>query len=164
MNYQELVALIDHLDQSSIAFLDYQAEGTRLVLSKEVPHVTSTPDASPMTQTPVTQEAVSVEESPALATVEGPVPSEPAAAEEVAGEVVESPMVGVVYLQPNPDEDQYVKVGDRVEQGQVICIIEAMKLMNEIQAPQAGVVTEILVENEAVVEFKQPLIRIDATI
>ena len=59
------------------------------------------------------------------------------------------------------DEDPYVKVGDRVEQGDVICIVEAMKLMNEIHAPHSGVVTEILVENEAVVEYKQPLIRID---
>ncbi len=63
-----------------------------------------------------------------------------------AGEVVESPMVGVIYLQPHPDEDPYVKVGDRVEQGDVICIVEAMKLMNEIQAPHSGVITEILVE------------------
>ncbi len=82
-------------------------------------------------------------------------------AQEVAGEAVESPMVGVVYLQPKPDEDPYVKVGDRVEQGDVICIVEAMKLMNEIQAPRSGIVTEILVENEEVVEYKQPLIRID---
>ena len=70
-------------------------------------------------------------------------------------------MVGVVYLQPGPDKDYFVQMGDRVEQGQTICIIEAMKLMNEIQAPKAGIVTEILIENEEVVEFGQPLIRID---
>ena len=64
-------------------------------------------------------------------------------------------------LQPGPDKDSFVRVGDRVEQGQTICIVEAMKLMNEIQAPKAGLVTEILIENEEVVEFGQPLIRID---
>ena len=80
---------------------------------------------------------------------------------EQKGEAVESPMVGVLYLQAPPDVDAYVKVGDRVEQGDVICIVEAMKLMNEIQAPISGIVTEILVENEEVVEYGQPIMRIE---
>ena len=164
MNYEELIALISHLDQSSIAYMDYQTDAGHLVLSKEVPNQSPSPAASQMTQTPVVQQvAPMVEEGLSQQTAPSPT-AVSEVVEEKAGDLVESPMVGVVYLQPNPDEDQYVKVGDRVEQGQVICIIEAMKLMNEIQAPHAGVITEILVENEDVVEFKQPLIRINTTI
>ena len=70
-------------------------------------------------------------------------------------------MVGVVYLQATPDADPYVKVGDKVEQGDVICIVEAMKLMNEIQAPFSGVITEVFVQNEEVVEYGQPLLRME---
>ena len=161
MNYEELIELINHLDQSSLAFMDYQTDNEHLILSKEVPQMalqqvdTKTMEAAQQTnapvETPVVQEAA----------LEEPSVSEAKETEEKAGEVVESPMVGVIYLQPHPDEDPYVKVGDRVEQGDVICIVEAMKLMNEIQAPHSGVITEILVENEDVVEYKQPLIRID---
>jgi acetyl-CoA carboxylase, biotin carboxyl carrier protein len=162
MNYEELIELINHLDQSSLAFMDYQTDNEHLILSKEVPQMalqqvdTKTTEAAQQTnapvETPVVQEAALEEPSVSEAIKE---------TEEKAGEVVESPMVGVIYLQSHPDEDPYVKVGDRVEQGDVICIVEAMKLMNEIQAPHSGVVTEILVENEDVVEYKQPLIRID---
>ena len=79
---------------------------------------------------------------------------------EPSGNLVKSPLVGVVYLQPKPDAEPYVSVGDSVQKGDVLCLVEAMKLMNEIQAPQSGVITEILVENEAIVEFNQPLFRI----
>ena len=69
-------------------------------------------------------------------------------------------MVGVFYAASSPDADPYVKVGDRVRKGQVLGIIEAMKLMNEIESEYDGVVEAILVENEAVVEYGQPLFRI----
>lgn len=161
MNYEELIELINHLDQSSLAFMDYQTDNEHLILSKKVPQMalqqvdTKTTEAAQQTNAPV--ETTVVQE----AALEEPSVSEAKETEEKAGEVVESPMVGVIYLQSHPDEDPYVKVGDRVEQGDVICIVEAMKLMNEIQAPHSGVITEILVENEDVVEYKQPLIRID---
>ena len=67
-------------------------------------------------------------------------------------------MVGTVYLQPSPDADSFVKVGDKVSQGQTLLIIEAMKTMNPIAAPKAGVVRQILVENEQPVEFGEPLV------
>ena len=87
-------------------------------------------------------------------------PAVPAPAPEAAGKDVPAPMVGVVYLQANPDADPYVQVGDSVKKGQVLCLIEAMKLMNEIVAPQDGVVSAILVENENIVEYGQALFRI----
>ncbi len=89
---------------------------------------------------------------------------EPAASEsalaEAAGHVVKSPMVGTFYRSATPGGAPFVQVGDSVEKGQTICIIEAMKLMNEIEANQAGVVKAILAENGQPVEYGEPLIAI----
>jgi acetyl-CoA carboxylase biotin carboxyl carrier protein len=74
---------------------------------------------------------------------------------------IKSPMVGTVYAAPEPGAEPYVKVGSRVAPGQVVCIIEAMKIMNEIEAEVAGVVREVCVENAQPVEFGQPLFRVD---
>ena len=158
MDYEKLIDLIDHIDQSSLAYVDYETETQHVIVSKEVPQLNVKQDTVPLDKQPqmVNQAAEpQVEADPLMP------PIEEEESKEVAGEAIESPMVGVVYLQPKPDEDPYVKVGDRVEQGDVICIVEAMKLMNEIQAPRSGIVTEILVEDEEVVEYKQPSIRID---
>jgi acetyl-CoA carboxylase biotin carboxyl carrier protein len=73
------------------------------------------------------------------------------------GQTIKSPIVGTYYGSPSPDEPAYVNVGDRVEIGQTLCIIEAMKIMNEIESDKAGVVKEILVSNAQPVEFDQPL-------
>ena len=115
---------------------------------------------------PAPQPAVSVSEStlapqaptstPAVEVV-----SETSATESVAeGDLVESPLVGVAYLAAGPDKPNFVSVGDTVKKGQTLVIIEAMKVMNEIPAPKDGVVTEILVENEEMVEFGKGLVRI----
>lgn len=74
--------------------------------------------------------------------------------------VVTSPFVGTFYRKPNPDSASYVQLGDKVDKGQVLCIVEAMKLMNEIEADVAGTITSILVEDGAVVEYGQPLFKI----
>ena len=76
------------------------------------------------------------------------------------GDEVTSPLVGVAYLAPAPDKPAFVSVGDSVKKGQTLLIIEAMKVMNEIPAPNDGIVTEIMVNNEDVVEFGQGLVRI----
>jgi len=92
-----------------------------------------------------------------------PAPAQDSAAEEGAnGEyhLVTSPFVGTFYRRPNPESDVYVEVGQRVEKGQVLCIIEAMKLMNEIEADVAGVVVSALVEDAEPVEYGQPLFKV----
>ena len=81
-------------------------------------------------------------------------------APEEKGQLVKSPLVGTFYNAPSPDSPAYVKVGDTVKKGQILGIIEAMKLMNEIESDYDGVVTEILIKNEETVEFGQPLFRI----
>lgn len=163
MQYEELVKLIDKLDQSSLAYFEFTNDNERLLLAKEVPQVAA---PAPVVVTDVTESAALT--APASLAAPAPVavpevveaPVAPASAPEAAGKDVPAPMVGVVYLQANPDADPYVQVGDSVKKGQVLCLIEAMKLMNEIVAPQDGVVSAILVENENIVEYGQALFRI----
>jgi len=92
-----------------------------------------------------------------------PAPATPteAAAPARAGELVKSPMVGTVYLQPQPGSDPFIKVGDAVAAGQTMMIVEAMKTMNPIPAPKGGRVVEILVEDAQPVEFGEPLVVIE---
>ncbi len=78
-----------------------------------------------------------------------------------AGQIVSSPFVGTFYRTPAPDQPSFVEVGATVKKGQILCIIEAMKLMNEIEAEISGTVAEILAENGQPVEFGQPLFRIE---
>ena len=90
-----------------------------------------------------------------------PAPEEPPAVEGNGLHAVRSPVVGTFYRSPSPDDPPYVEVGDRVEAGQTLCIIEAMKLMNEIEAETSGIVREILVDNGQPVEYGQVLFRIE---
>jgi acetyl-CoA carboxylase biotin carboxyl carrier protein len=92
-----------------------------------------------------------------------PAPSSAPAAAAVVDDkshVVTSPFVGTFYRKPNPDSPNYVAMGDKVDKGQVLCIVEAMKLMNEIEADVAGTITAILVEDGSPVEYGQPLFKI----
>ena len=163
MQYEELVKLIDKLDQSSLAYFEFTNDNERLLLAKEVPQVAA---PAPVVVTDVTESAALT--APASLAAPAPVavpevaeaPAAPTPEPAAAGKDVPAPMVGVVYLQANPDADPYVQVGDSVKKGQVLCLIEAMKLMNEIVAPQDGVVSAILVENENIVEYGQALFRI----
>lgn len=100
---------------------------------------------------------------PAAAPAQQPSGNKPEAAgaetppEEVEGNVVKSPIVGTFYRSPSPDSDPFVKTGDTVEKGQTLCIVEAMKIMNEIESEYAGEVKKILVEDGEPIEFDQPL-------
>lgn len=97
---------------------------------------------------------------PSAPPVVSAVSAEPAP-EKAAGHYVESPFVGTFYRRPNPNADEYVGIGSKVNEGQVLCIVEAMKLMNEIEADVSGTVAEILVEDGSPVEFGQRLFRIE---
>ncbi|MGD2168993.1 MAG: acetyl-CoA carboxylase biotin carboxyl carrier protein [Chlamydiota bacterium] len=82
------------------------------------------------------------------------------AVEEIKGSMIESPMVGTFYASPGPDQAAFVKVGDKVSEDTVVCIVEAMKVMNEVKAGISGVVQEILVDNAEPVEYGTPLFRV----
>jgi acetyl-CoA carboxylase biotin carboxyl carrier protein len=89
-----------------------------------------------------------------------PVPHAPAPVVDDKSHVVTSPFVGTFYRKPNPDSPNYVTMGEKVDKGRVLCIVEAMKLMNEIEADVAGTITAILVEDGQAVEYGQPLFKI----
>jgi acetyl-CoA carboxylase biotin carboxyl carrier protein len=155
MDLKYLQKVIKMLDSSELAEIEIEEEGTKLRLSKPRPKVISgmtqmisQPQAAPLQQAaPVAATTVSVEKT-----------------EEKLGEnlyEVKSPMVGTFYRTPSPDADAYVKPGDSVKIGDVICIIEAMKLMNEIESEVSGKVVKILVENGTAVEYDQPLMLIE---
>lgn len=141
MNIQEIKDLMAQFDQSSLREFSYKQNGEELQFSKN-DHALVAEQPAPV--------AVAVEEAVV----------EPAPASAAEGDVVESPLVGVAYLAAGPDKPAFVKVGDTVKKGQTLVIIEAMKVMNEIPAPKDGVVTEVLVANEEMVEFGKGLVRI----
>jgi acetyl-CoA carboxylase biotin carboxyl carrier protein len=96
----------------------------------------------------------------APAAAAAPATAAPAPQVDDKAHVVTSPFVGTFYRKPNPDSPPYVSLGDRVEKGQVLCIVEAMKLMNEIEADTAGTIVAVLVEDNQPVEYGQPLFKI----
>ena len=99
--------------------------------------------------------------APPTVGVDGPGAVEAPVEPEVEGHLLKSPIVGTFYTAPSPDAEPFVRVGDRVEKGQVVCIVEAMKLMNEIEADIGGIISSILPENAQPVEFGTPLFRIE---
>ncbi|MFS9353837.1 acetyl-CoA carboxylase biotin carboxyl carrier protein [Streptococcus oralis subsp. tigurinus] len=161
MNLNEIKDLMAQFDQSSLREFSYKNGTDELQFSKnearmaseapaQVAPVPTAVAASPVVSAPSTPVESAVEEVPA--------PAETTVAPE--GDIVESPLVGVAYLAAGPDKPAFVTVGDSVKKGQTLVIIEAMKVMNEIPAPKDGVVTEILVSNEEMVEFGKGLVRI----
>lgn len=98
--------------------------------------------------------------TPQVATAQININEQKPVEEKVEGNTIKSPMVGTFYRASSPDQPPFVQVGTKVKKGDTICIIEAMKLMNEVEAEQDGEIIEILVENEEMVEFDQPIFRI----
>lgn len=159
LSIQEIGQLIEKLDQSSIDEFSYEANGTKIELKKNNPSIPDqttkqafTPKeqpAQPGREIPAEKEKVQKEENPPEETMQ----------EDYDHEII-SPMVGTFYSSPSPDQPAYVQVGDKVNSDSIVCIVEAMKLFNEIEADVDGVITEILVENGELVEYGQPLFRI----
>ena len=164
MNLNEIKDLMAQFDQSSLREFSYKNGQDELQFSKNEARIVSEAP-TPVPSAPVAvvaSSAVSAPSTPSTpvenAVEEAPVPAESTVAPE--GDVVESPLVGVAYLAAGPDKPAFVTVGESVKKGQTLVIIEAMKVMNEIPAPKDGVVTEILVSNEEMVEFGKGLVRI----
>ncbi len=156
MDLKYLQKVIKMLDSSNLAEIEIEEEGTKLKLSKPRPKV-----FSGMTQMMTQPQEVNIQQSPAA-------PELPEVSIQKSEEKpnenlyeVRSPMVGTFYKSPSPESEAYVKPGDTVKTGNVICIIEAMKLMNEIESEVSGKVVKILVENGTAVEYDQPLMLIE---
>ena len=164
MNINEIKDLMAQFDQSSLREFSYKNQSDELTFSKNESSaaVAATPavSAAPVIAPVQPASAPVAETVPQAAPTAAPevAPEAPALAAE--GNVVESPLVGVAYLAAGPDKPAFVSVGDQVKKGQTLMIIEAMKVMNEVPAPKDGLITEILVQNEEMVEFGKGLVRI----
>ncbi|MEO0490434.1 MAG: acetyl-CoA carboxylase biotin carboxyl carrier protein [Cyanobacteria bacterium P01_A01_bin.123] len=163
LSFSELRDLVAALNQTDVAELTLKSGDFELTLRKQS---TATPLVVSETHTLSSQPAGPLPTSlptstPATPAVSTPFPSPvpPPSADPNLLEIT-SPMVGTFYRSPGPDEPPFVDVGDRIQNGQTVCIIEAMKLMNELEAEIAGEIVEILVENSDPVEFGQTLMRV----
>lgn len=162
----EIKELIRALDKSDIGELEIRGENKeKLTIKKEGAAQTAVVAAEtvqqqqpvPAPQNEAPAPAAPKEDTPAKA----PEAKEEAkAAEDDSLEEITSPMVGTFYRAPSPDADPYVKKGDKVGEETVVCIVEAMKLMNELEAEVSGEIVEILVDNGELVEYGQPLFRV----
>ena len=165
MEMEKMIELIDAVSKSDLTGFKYEEDGIKLHLSKKentcyVTENVSAPVNMTGTASAATVSAGVVSAEMGKTNAEGDPKLGAAAEEAVAGHIVESPLGGTFYSAPAEDAESFVKVGDRVEKGQTLGIVEAMKLMNEIESDYSGTVAEILVNNQEGVEYGQPLFRI----
>jgi len=148
MDIRKIKKLIELLEESDVEELEIQEGDDSVRISRRREQIAGTQYISHIPQ----------QAPQAAAPAPAPAAEEPAAPAGPSGHTVNSPMVGTFYRAPSPTAQAFVEVGQTVNVGDVICIVEAMKMMNQIEADKAGTVTEILVENGQPVEFDQPLV------
>lgn len=146
MDFKSVKQLADLMEERGLTRIEVSEGEHKISLSREVPFVTAMPAA------PVAQ--------PAVAAAPPPQAEAAPAAEEKAGEELTAPLVGIAYLAPQPGAEPFVQAGSPVKKGQTLCIIEAMKVMNEFTAPRDGTVAEVCTANGEMVEFGQCLFRL----
>jgi acetyl-CoA carboxylase biotin carboxyl carrier protein len=151
MDTKEIQRLLDYIAKSPLAEVSIETEGLKVSVKKfgEAAPVVSVVSAAPV--------AAPVAAAPAAA------PAAPAAPAPVADNLytVKSPMIGTFYRAPGPDKDNFVEVGTEIAPGKTVCVIEAMKLFNEIDSEISGKIVKILVDNASPVEFDQPLFLVE---
>ena len=150
MQIEDIKTVLDLLEGTDVSELEYEDEGVRIVVRRG-------PRGPAMVGAPAMAGLGMPGFPPTGGGSAAPVSAEPV----FAGHTITSPFVGTFYRAPSPDSPPFTEVGQRVEKGQTLCIVEAMKLMNEIEADVSGVVRRILIENAQPVEYSAPLFEID---
>ncbi len=156
MKIEEIKNIVKLMSENDLTEFKIEAEDMHLCIrrgsSNSAPAVSSCAPAAPVAQAPAAP-------APSAAPAAAPAPAAPAvaAAKPDKSKIIESPIVGTFYRSATPGAEPFIKVGSKVETDQTVCIIEAMKVMNEIKSEKSGIIKEILVENGAPVEFGQPL-------
>ena len=150
MKLEEIKSIVKLMAENDLTEFKIEMEGMHLCIRRGA----SAGGSVPAAVIPAVAAAPQVIQQPAPAPA-APAPAAPAAPDK--SKLIESPIVGTFYRSATPGADAFVKVGDKVEADQTVCIVEAMKVMNEIKAEKSGVIKEILVENGEPVEFGQPL-------
>ena len=159
MKVEQVLELVKAVSDSELTEFKYEEDGVKLSLKKTSDKIVQVQAPAMPAVAPAVMPAGPVP-VPAAAPASAPaVEAAPAASAEaeVKGNIVKSPLVGTFYAAPAEDAAPFVKIGDSVKEGQVLAIVEAMKLMNEIESDFTGTITEILVENGQAVEYGQPL-------
>ena len=154
MDIRKIKKRIELVEESGISELEISEGEESVRISR----------AAPAASFPVMQQAYAAPvQQPALSAAVAPVAAEaaPAAATEISGHIVRSPMVGTFYRTPSPDAKAFIEVGQKVNVGDTLCIVEAMKMLNQIEADKSGTVKAILVESGQPVEFDEPLVVIE---
>ena len=147
MDFKDIKSIVDLMKKNCLSEFEMEKEGFKIKLRRASREGKS--------------EEVQVQHYlPPVAPVPAEAPVAVSAPEQPADPEIKSPMIGTFYRKPSPESESYVEVGDTVTADTVVCIVEAMKVMNEIKAEMSGVVTEILVEDSRPVEFGQPLFRV----
>lgn len=155
MDLRKIKTLIELVEQSGISELEVKEGEESVRISRNTGPVTQYLSAPPMATAPAPAPAAP---APAPAPPPAPAPAAPAADNR---HVVRAPMVGTFYRSASPGARPFVEVGQTVKAGQTLCIIEAMKMLNQIESDRAGVIAEIMVDNEVAVEFDQPMFIIE---
>ncbi|GAB5412104.1 MAG: acetyl-CoA carboxylase biotin carboxyl carrier protein [Chlamydiales bacterium] len=143
MDLEQIKKIVAYMEESSLSKIRFKDKDVEIELERESGQISS-PQPQPQP----------VHYQPEPVKAEGPKKVE-------KGHTITSPMVGTYYSSPAPDQPQFVKVGDRIEEGSVVCIIEAMKVMNEVKADKSGTIKEILINNADPVEFGTPIITLE---
>ncbi len=161
MEFENLITLINAVSDSTLTGLKYEENGVKIQLTKKEGKVKviAAPAAAPAALPVPAAEAAAIQPAAVAPAAVQPEASADEAADK-PGNIVKSPLVGTFYAAPAEDADPFVAVGDTVKKGQTLAIVEAMKLMNEIESDFDGKIAEVLVENGQPVEYGQPLFRI----
>lgn len=163
MDFKKIQDLIKLVDDSNISEVRIEEENFKInIKTKHYHNAQQIISASPMAAAPMQMNAAAP--TTAVSSNNAAAPKPIAATEADSGSnliTVKAPMIGTFYRRPSPDKDLFVNVGDTVKPGDVLCIIEAMKLFNEIEAEQGGKIVKILVDDSSPVEYDQPLFLID---
>ena len=156
MDIRKVKKLIEMLEESQLNEIEIKEgeESVKLVKAISVPaqeQIVTSNLVAPTPQPAAAKENVSADTDSSQAAEE----------ETISGQTIDSPMVGTFYAAPNPGAKDFVSVGDKISEGDVLCIIEAMKMMNEVKADSSGTIKQVLIENAEPVEFGQPLFVIE---
>jgi len=159
MNENLIRRLVQLVDESDVHEIEFSKWGKKIRITKNPPQkgneiVYHTPSSYSQVQAP----AAAAAPAPAVREAEA---EKSAVAPAQSGHLVKSPIVGTFYRAPSPDDEPFVSVGDKVSRGQTVCIIEAMKIMNEIESDKDGIIKDILVDNGSAVEYDTPLFRVE---
>jgi len=153
----EVKELLSQFDQSTLTELRLKKETFELYFNKNTTSGLQSASSAPASAPAANAAPTPVAPTPAVSATPNTIYT---AKPVLEGKEVVSPLVGVVYLKPSPDKDNFKQIGDHVKKGDILCIVEAMKVMNEIVSDVDGELVEVLVESEQIVEYNQPLFRV----